>query len=89
MQSKIDIMGKTAKPFWKKVITFFPIPHLSFPKTFDLIIACVASGNKYKQVFKGDWEFEGKRKIFPQKFSSFPQEISITENELVLSPVTK
>ncbi len=33
-------------------------------KTFDLIIACGASGNKSKQVFKGDWAFEGKRNIF-------------------------
>jgi hypothetical protein len=72
----LNIMGKTAKPFWKKVITFFPIPLLSFPKTFDLIIVCIASCNKSKQVFKGDWEFEGKRKIFPQ-------EISMTESELV------
>ncbi len=58
-------------PFNKRLIGL-PSLFSSFSKTFDLIIACIASSNKSEQVFKGDWEFEGKRKIFPQKIFLFP-----------------
>jgi hypothetical protein len=40
--------GEDSKAFLKKAFTFFPMPHLSFPKTFKLIIACSASDNKYE-----------------------------------------